>query len=551
MANFNLFGQKLSPTLDSILVSTENDSTKKKLYNELFNNYIDEGNNTQLGSDAHELAKWYYRQGKKQEPITYTQLAIEARKKAIPFNSSDLKISYYNLGFFYKKNKEYSKSISALKKMLSIKEPSLFNARSYTSIADSYDILGDPFLAVENHLNAFLFFDPVKDSLRIINNHINIAYAYKAIRKPSSGKKAIKHLIIADSLTNSLKTPIPDLLQSVYKNIGAEYYEGYFDQDIDKAIFYFKKALKIAKQMSRNDYIGRLYYNLGIAYIEKDVSMAKAYFSKSLKYPENNDYLKPSIYLGFGLAAYKNREYTKAQEYYSQSLSHFFTKEKIKNDWLPNKNQLKSIINKDLLLELFKRKLLTAIDQGMVKNDNSFYDYAVEVSKASDLLIDIMLAEDISHKSKLFWRDLASEIYVLALEACYQTQELEDAFYFMEKNKALLLMQDVSRNKIKLPENILEKELELKNNIITLQTELVETSEKVKDSVSLLLVNTKEQLYQFKDSLSTLFPEYFSKTTIPRILPFSEIVLNDNELVLQYTMAEKIAGAVCIWYDYK
>ncbi|MBQ4805842.1 hypothetical protein J8L88_23495, partial [Aquimarina sp. MMG015] len=93
----------------------------------------------------------------------------------------------------------------------------------------------------------------------------------------------------------------------------------------------------------------------------------------------------------------------------------------------------------------------------------------------------------------------------------------------MEKNKALLLMQDLNRSKTALPESILEKELAFKNDIASLQENKKGVSDKKQDSLSILIFDKKEELQRFNDSIEGFYPEHFLSKEIPELLSLSQI----------------------------
>ncbi|WP_315823211.1 hypothetical protein [Paraflavitalea speifideaquila] len=58
---------------------------------------------------------------------------------------------------------------------------------------------------------------------------------------------------------------------------------------------------------------------------------------------------------------------------------------------------------------------------------------AIEVYKEADRLVNRIKGEQANLNSKLFWRSNSHGLYEHALEACYTSGNLEDAFYFLRK----------------------------------------------------------------------------------------------------------------------
>ncbi|MBQ4805827.1 tetratricopeptide repeat protein, partial [Aquimarina sp. MMG015] len=339
-----------------------------------------QNNYTQLGADTHELAKWFYRKKNKKNTIYYTQLAIEAKKKAIPFDKELLKNSYINLGYFYYKYENYEDAIEAFKKAVPLKKRSL-NIRAYNYLANIYHKLQDPYNSVENRLKIFQYLDPIKDRQKIIDNHIKVGVSYRSMGQIKTGKQVVRHLLLADSITTIIKNLDKKDKYLINLNLGIEYHEnGDIDyikngetKNLQKAVSYYLKSVQIAKEMKSDHYLCSSYYNLGLAYIELDVIIAKEYFDKSLVLVKNRPELLKSIYLGYGMLAYKEKEYNKAIHLYQKSIADFFDKNKTNINQQPTKEQLSEVEKKSSLLRILKTKVNTHLDQGIATNNQNSY----------------------------------------------------------------------------------------------------------------------------------------------------------------------------------
>ncbi|WP_343914696.1 CHAT domain-containing protein [Aquimarina litoralis] len=538
----------MSSTLDSIISNVESDTLRKKLCTALFKTYKNNNNYTQLGTDAHELAKWYYRKKDKKNTIYYTELAISARKKAIPSDQKLIKNSLFNLGYFQEKYKNYEIAIKNFEKVLNLNEKNYLKIRAYNHLADIYDITQDPYNAVENRLQVFKYLDSEKDKQKIINTHIRVAFSYRKIGKTKTSQQAIRHLLIADSLVTKISKPDPEDKYLITSNLAILYHsngdEEYLKtrsiKGLSKAINYYKKSELIAKNINRPNYLCSNYYNLGLAHIEIDTVDARKYFDRSLQLVQHKPQLLKSIYFGYGKLAYKRKQFHQAFKYYKQCIDIFFKQENTEFNTQPNSDQLEKIDEKWLLLGILKTKINTYLDKGIYFEDQNSYLNALKTLKTADQLIELIITSDASYLSKLHWRDLASEIYVIGLEACYRANLLDKAFYLMEKNKALLLLQDLNRSKEELPEAILEKELAFKNSIASLEEKKQGLSEQQQDSIAILVFDQKTALERFQDSIAGDYPNHFLAKEIPTLISLSEIKPQQNEIIIQYTMAERI-----------
>ncbi|MBQ4822811.1 CHAT domain-containing protein [Aquimarina sp. MMG016] len=404
-----------------------------------------------------------------------------------------------------------------------------------------YEKIGDLYKSVEYQEKAFQYFDSVKQKKQILYNHINISASYKYIRNKESALKGITHLKKADSILNIMEKPDPYTRYDVYNNLGNFYYEGVGVKDLSKALTSFNKALNISLKYNIKENLSTIYCNLAIVNIKLNTKLSKKYFDQSLKYSSNSPDLTPNIYLGLGLGAIHEKRNLEAHEYFQKAFSAYYNKDIDDIYWLPSPTDLLKIEDKTTLLEIFKRKLKAWIELGKTKNNPSYYEEAIKVILISDQLIDLIIKDNLSFRSKLFWRDLASEIYIMGLEACLYLKKYDKAFYFIEKNKALLLLQEVIKNNNTLPSSIKKKVQVFKDEISVLRNQLYTSQTTKKDSVQEKLLDTKTKYKKFEDSLAHSYPFYHT-SIIPNIIELPELKLSKDQAVIQYIMAEKVAN---------
>ncbi|MDF2188231.1 CHAT domain-containing protein [Paraflavitalea sp. CAU 1676] len=75
---------------------------------------------------------------------------------------------------------------------------------------------------------------------------------------------------------------------------------------------------------------------------------------------------------------------------------------------------------------------------GHTRNPDDLYK-AIAAYKEADRLVNRIKGEQANLNSKLFWRSNSHGLYEQALQACYASGNMEDAFYFFEKSRAVLL----------------------------------------------------------------------------------------------------------------
>lgn len=543
LAICTIHSQEISFELDSIYQTPIENFKKIDAYNKILDKHLENKNYIQLGYDAHKLAKWLYKEKKWDTAIEIVKIACDAREKAIPLDLKRLKQSYYNYANYNRRKGNYAIAIKYFRKLLDLKGSNYLRGRAYTFIGVSYGEIDDLYNSVENHLQAFKYFRPEKDKKHILSNHISLAVTYKNTRTKKSAKQALHHYKKADSIIKTQKKPKPKNLYSINNGIGGIYFEGVGLKDLDKANQYFKKGLKNIESLDWLDYECSAYYNLGITHIKENPHLAENYFKKSLSLVKYDERLHPKIHMGLGMLAFSKKNYALAIKKYQTALEYYFNIKLPNYNALPSSNLLQFSSNKAELLELIKLKIIAHLALAKVKNSIPEYELTFQTVKIADHLISTMLNEQHSFKTYIQWRDLASEIYILGLNASHQINNIEETHYLMERNKALLLIKEINRQKTNIPSNILAREKEIENKIITLSNAYLYVNKHQKDSISEALLFAKNKLSSFNDSLAKQYSSYFSKSNTSKTISINDVNIDNDHIILHYTMAERVANA--------
>jgi CHAT domain-containing protein len=96
---------------------------------------------------------------------------------------------------------------------------------------------------------------------------------------------------------------------------------------------------------------------------------------------------------------------------------------------------------------------------------------AVQTYKRADQVVNKLKQEQSNLHSKLFWRSNSHGLYEHALDACYASRNVADAFYFFEKSRAVLLNDQLSEQRWLGEQEILEQ-TQVKKRLNTLEREL-------------------------------------------------------------------------------
>jgi len=162
-----------------------------------------------------------------------------------------------------------------------------------------------------------------------------------------------------------------------------------------------------------------------------------------------------------------------------------------------------------------------------------------------DELVSLMRYESNTEQSKLFWIEKGVNTYMLAVEVCYFLNLPNEAFYFMEKNKALLLQENIKTFQAKLafevPKQLREREYKLHYEVLALEKQFQQNSNDVQIKQNFAAKNKEFKI--FMDSMQQKYPKYVQlkkgietislnkaiATNVTTTSCFITYILNENE----------------------
>ncbi len=159
----------------------------------------------------------------------------------------------------------------------------------------------------------------------------------------------------------------------------------------------------------------------------------------------------------------------------------------------------------------------------VAKNEKDLLE-AIRIYKISDRFLDKVKAIQFDTESKLFWRNDSRRLYELAIDACYASGNIKDAFYFFEKSRAVLLNDQLNEQRWLGKEEILRQTL-VKKKILQLERQLdtmrENTSEYKKFQDQLFF--TKKQLDSLIGAIKRNNPLYFQNYLDSSIITLEEV----------------------------
>ena len=535
--------KKKEQKLDSLLLSYELDNKLNILFYDLYYYAIWLNNNTQNYDKAIE--------------ICYKGINISKKLKQI--DEDKLAGLINTAGYFYEQLKDYNKAFYEYKKITkSIQLPKRL-ANAYNRMGVCKRILGD-FYEASNYFETSLSIAKKNDPLLYIRVAINASINYKQIATKASFKKGITLItsVIDEIDSNIIKKDniSKKILVQLYNSLGNLYgdridVESDIDVNFSKAEKNLKSGLDVAKEINDSKQLGYIYNDIGYLYAKVKKADAIFFLEKAINYSDNIELLS-ICYSNLALYYYKINDRPNA----------LLNADKAIDILLSNNNVTESNLDKSV----YKYELLTALIEKsklIIKfNENTgdkieAYKKALQTLKFADYLVDKIKLESSEEKSKLFWRTIASDIYTNATKVSYVLNNPEDAFYFMEKNKAILLLEDVSlqqlKEKNKIPETVFVRQKQLKKHIVELNQNLSNSlSEESKNNIQKRILSTKEEYNTFLDSLSINYSVYIRTQKSTKLIKLNEAkqsLSKKNSSYLSYILNDEIGYGLYISED--
>ncbi|MEO1213664.1 MAG: CHAT domain-containing protein [Bacteroidota bacterium] len=479
------------------------DTQKDQEFEALLQRYTAENKIDSLLKETYEVIKWNYEVGRLKKAIALNQKNLVLMDSINYDDSIFYRRNIYSLGFYQNKDGKTKDALQSLKRLINYQEADEFALKSSNIIAEIYSAEGDNY----NSLTYFKLYRQLsqkfKDDTRLALASLGIARSCLQINSKKSLSEAIE---ISTATLNHLESSPQANVHSyyyllLYKSLG-NLHSDRRDYNFEVATQYFDKALEIA--LKNNDYeeVSKINNDIGLIYLKDKRPEAKLFFEKGLAY-KSNQVILCIIYRNLAQFYLDQKEFGEALQYIQKSLDVITFKNSQDVTDLPAKEDLINLKSKNQIIESLSRKAEIWLRLAKSKADKKDeYEQALRSIKLADWLIDVAKRSS-EYQSKLFWRKTGSALYLKGVEVAYESKQAEDAFYFMEKNKALQLLEDVNlksaRANTQIPVLISQREQALKAKIIDLENR--DTSSKLEETNRDLII-AKNNYGRFIDSLA-------------------------------------------------
>lgn len=486
-----------------------------------------------LGSIYHRLGLLYYRTEQYEDAVLSTQKAIVFRQ-APGQDATPRHNSQYNLSFYYNALGQTQNRIAVLNQLVNDQNPDRFTYRSLIELGYYYSDLGDYFKSIESFQLVINGADIHKDDRTLGLGYLGLIYVMSLLDAPELIQwPYTQYIEEAISLSQSVT---PAQMASFNTNVGRIYEQ--LEQPEQSAIYY-TKALAFYKQTKDPETTAILLNNLGSAKAGMgQVIAASELFHEALALT-NTDQTRSVLYdnLGYYLAA---QDTQRAKKFFEKAIMTATNQGALDVFKPPSYEHLKQVNNKSSLLRILTDYAQFLYDQSTAHSNKDFMVAAKEIVLLADMLVTLIRDETQIEQSKLFWIGRGVNIYMLGVRISYSLRDTQSAFYFMEKNKAILLLENInrlhSREHFSIPKHTLTRQQ-------SLQQRLTKSSHQFLNDPS---TANRERYYtdftgynSFMDSLKMAFPDYINRGRFLKIQTLEAIAkdyVNDQTAILTYIL---------------
>jgi len=471
----------------------------------------------------------------------------------------------YKLGELYGMSGSYQKAIRTFKNIILQGPHAELHYKVYTGMAICFLYTNDYYKAISYFKQAITRpknknhpIDEHTQKVEIVKNAINISKAYNKLGGVDHIEEGRKYLFTAEAISKS----IPYSYKRRFGLNMALFSTYNFDEtlNIDKGLFYLNKALLLAKKERDSFGMYTAILKKGNLYNTTAYDKALYYHNESIKYASKKDRVKIQYYYGNLAYLYLQKKEFIKSEYYANERVKYLSGKNI-NQLLhrTNNSVIQNTQDKERLYKFLDYYAQAITANPAYKNDALKSTEIIKTYYLIDVVIDQIQKSCTENKSRLYWREKAASFYSKAIKACYKVNDVNSAFYFLEKNKAQLLLQDVLHNEYKqqLPEHVIVKENELKKAVLNATNSFSsKTNPVLQTEQQQRVFNSKLHYQQYKDSVAQHYPISTVNKNKIKLISLKEVQqkLATNEVFVsyfwytnkQYVGNEKLEGVFCL-----
>jgi len=548
--SFTLYSQKSTSDFDEIYFDTLSNSSKEKRFINLINQHYKKKAFDSLFNDTYMLMRWFKDVGQLHKSIELNKRSLFLMDSINYNNLTFRRQNHYSLGYYLKSNNELDKAIESYYKVIEFDIDDKYAMYSYYYIGLFHYEKLDYYQAAEYFEKSSMVAKTINNNYQFKIASLYVGSCYYQINTTESTEKAIH--VLSESLENKQldiriqSKKLWDMQSRLYLLLGTTYADRK-SNEFNIAMFNFRKALEYAKYLNDSLRIADIYHDVGNLYGKRNDPDMFKYFDTALTY-------KPDVFTKYYLLD-NIGNFFKRQEKFNDAKIYMQSALKILS---PNISDNYKLVNsfeyftesKDLQLTITSliNKAEIFIAEAEFTDSVELNRNAIKILETTDKLLDIVRFESNEFKTKLFWRNLSSRLYTNAVKACLALQDYERAFYFMEKNKSLLLLEDVllegQRNSANIPVEIIETHDRLRKDVLKYES--------AHDSLLREKLVAKANYNKFIDTLNADYKLYFKSLKPAEVISldsFNNSINNTKHAYIEYILGEEEGFGMLISKD--
>ncbi|WP_158600403.1 CHAT domain-containing protein [Fibrisoma montanum] len=280
------------------------------------------------------------------------------------------------------------------------------------------------------------------------------------------------------------------------------------------AVESYKRAASMILKANDEELQATVQINLGFLYYQQKLYGLAIQCNERALALQKNRLIRARILDNLAACYWKTGQFDKALTLYQQGLnsllSDFTQTDPTEN---PPAETVRLALRKEALLTLMQDKADTWLDYGIATNSRQRLIHALNTYQKVDQMIDYMRWEHTGQQSKLYWRKKTRGIYERAIETCWRLGNAEQAFRFIEKSRAVMLVDKLNElgARQQLSPQQAQQEESLRTTKASLQKRLSnqQAGTMTYDSLQTALTNAQEQFDNFLKRLEQTSPSYF------------------------------------------
>jgi CHAT domain-containing protein/Tfp pilus assembly protein PilF len=502
-------------------------------------------------------------QGLYDEALSYHAKALAIRKPNIQIEPLLVAASYNNIGAVYLTVCQYQKALELFQQSLMLRQKALGDTHhlvgaSLNNIGMLYDRQGQHEQALAYHQQALAIrkrvFGPTHSA--VAHSYNNIA---NSLLDEHRNSEAITYYELALSiLQQNLGRQHPDVAAG-YNNIANAYQKiGQYS----KALEYYQNALSIRELALGKEHPDVAMSNFGIGVLlnhQGEYWLANQYLQQALenlKHTFGDQHpTVASCQTSLGMNYMAQKQPIAAIAYFQQALQGFMP-------YLNQQLDPSLFTNSPEVLNHTLPKMAMALQQRNSPGDDT---RALATVRLADKLIDSLRRAYTFENDKLQLGEDANRLYQIAIDVAKWNNKDEEALYFSEKSKAMVLAQSLNEAAALqlggIPDSLLAKDKELRTLVASYTKASIDEELKCPKCDSSKLQNIKNGLFTYQQQQSALqarmeseFPQYFAlkyKETKISVQAIQQGFLSDNPntAILEYLLGDSVLYAFCIIRD--